>query len=405
MFDPEKIRQDFPILSREVYGKPLVYLDNAATAQKPRQVVEAMDRFTFTENANIHRGIHRLSTESTERYEQARRTVAGFIGAPDTRGVVFTSGATAAINTVAYSFSERFIGPGDNIVLTDAEHHSNIVPWQLVCGRKGAEIRVLPCDEDGGLSYGQLDGLIDRRTRIVAVTGASNVLGIRNDLKTIVETAHRNGVPVLVDGCQSVVHGGVNVAELDCDFFAFSGHKLYGPTGIGVLYGKPELLEELPPFMGGGDMVSTVSFSKTTFAELPLKFEAGTANYIAAIGLAEAINYLLTLDRQAVETHENELLTYATGQITGLPGVRVYGLSKNKCPILSFSADGVHPADLGLILDKMGIAVRTGTHCAEPLMQRYGMTGMCRASFALYNTMQEAEVFVRGVEKALRMLR
>ncbi|MCC8034883.1 MAG: SufS family cysteine desulfurase [Rikenellaceae bacterium] len=404
MFDPEIIRRDFPILSREVYGKPLVYLDNAATAQKPLQVIDAMDKLALSSNANIHRGIHRLSIESTEAYEAARQTVARFIGASDARGVVFTSGATAAINTVAYSFSERFISEGDNIIITEAEHHSNIVPWQIVCGRKKAIIRVLPCDESGNLEYGKLPELIDKRTRLVAVTGASNVLGIKNDIKRMVDTAHGHGIPVLVDGCQSVVHGSIDVEQSGCDFFVFSGHKLYGPTGIGVLYGRPHLLEQLPPFMGGGDMVATVSFNKTTFADIPLKFEAGTANFTGAVGLAAAIDYLPRLDGRAAGMHERNLLDYATAEISSIPGVRIYGTGEDKCPILSFSVEGVHPSDIGLILDKMGIAVRTGMHCAEPLMQRYGVTGMCRASFAFYNTMEEARLLVEGVAKAINML-
>ncbi|MCD8173470.1 MAG: SufS family cysteine desulfurase [Alistipes sp.] len=405
MFNPEYIRGDFPILARRVYDKPLVYLDNAATAQKPVQVMQAMDELMLKSNANVHRGIHRLSIESTEKYEAAREVVRDFIGARETAEVVFTSGATAAINTVAYSFGEAFIGEGDNVVISAVEHHSNIVPWQMVCGRRGAQVRIIPCDDNGDIDTGALSSLLDDRTRIVAVTGASNVLGLKTDLPAIISMAHSRGVPVLVDGCQSVVHGGVDVTELDCDFFAFSGHKLYGPTGIGVLYGKREWLERMPPFLGGGDMVARVSFEGTTFAELPLKFEAGTANYIGAVGLAEAIRYVRKLDAAEVERHTSSLLEFATAGIGRLDGVRIYGLSRDKCPIISFSADGVHPSDIGLILDKMGIAIRTGTHCAEPVMARFGLTGMCRASFAMYNTISEAEALVKGVRKALSMLR
>lgn len=405
MFKVEKIREDFPILSRKVYGKPLVYLDNGATAQKPLRVLEKTDMLLRSMNSNVHRGVHRLSIESTEEYEAARETVRNFINARDRSEVIFTSGATAAINTVAYSFAEAFINEGDNVVVSEMEHHSNIVPWQLVCERKGAEIRVLPFCDDGSLDAESLDGLIDERTRIVAVTQASNVLGTCPDLEKIIFKAHSRNTPVLIDGCQGVVHGGVDVRNLDCDFYVFSGHKLYGPTGTGVLYGKRELLEEMPPFMGGGDMVDTVTFEQTTYAELPLKFEAGTANYIGAVGLAEAIRYIEGLDMAEILTHENQLLNYTTNALMSIPGVKIYGTCPGKCPIISFAAEGTHPTDIGMILDKMGIAVRTGHHCAEPVMSHYGITGMCRVSFAMYNTMEEAETFVRGVEKALTMLR
>jgi len=405
MFNPEYIRGDFPILSRKVYDRPLVYLDNAATAQKPVQVIQAMDEMMLESNGNVHRGIHRLSIESTEKYEAAREVVRDFIGARETAEVVFTSGATAAINTVAYSFAERFIGQGDNVVISAVEHHSNIVPWQIVCRMKGAEVRVIPCDENGVLKLDMLGDIIDRRTRIVAVTAASNVLGVRTDLRLIIDHAHAGEIPVLVDGCQSIVHGGVDVSALGCDFFAFSGHKLYGPTGTGVLYGKREWLERMPPFMGGGDMVARVGFDNTTYAELPLKFEAGTANYIGAAGLAEAIRYVRRQDSADVERHTAALLETATAGLAAIPGVRIYGVCAHKCPIVSFSVEGIHPSDIGLILDKMGIAIRTGTHCAEPLMTRFGLTGMCRASFAMYNTAQEAEALVEGVAKAVGMLR
>lgn len=405
MFDPEFIRGDFPILARRVYDKPLVYLDNAATAQTPVQVMQAMDELMLESNANVHRGIHRLSIESTEKYEAAREVVRDFIGASETAEVVFTSGATAAINTVAYSFGEAFISAGDTVVISAVEHHSNIVPWQLVCQRKGADLKVIPCDGNGELEADMLGSILDDRTRMVAITAASNVLGLRTDLRTIIGTAHERGIPVLVDGCQSVVHGGVDVKTLDCDFFVFSGHKLYGPTGIGVLYGKREWLERMPPFMGGGDMVARVTFEGSTYADLPLKFEAGTANYTGAVGLAEAIRYLRRFAPMEVESHTASLLRYATSRLEEMGGITVYGRGTDKCPILSFSAEGIHPSDIGLILDKMGIAIRTGTHCAEPVMARFGLTGMCRASFAMYNTMQEAEAFVEGVRKAISMLR
>lgn len=401
----EKIRSDFPILGREVNGKPLIYLDSGATAQKPRRVIECVERIYSMQNANIHRGVHRLSEEATELYEQARERVREFIGAAEREQVIFTAGATASINTVAYAWAERFLREGDNIIISEMEHHSNIVPWQLQAERRGAEIRVLPFEDDGRLRVELLDELLDERTRMVAVAQASNTIATRPDLKTIISKAHAAGAHVLVDGCQGVVHGGVNVAELDCDFYAFSGHKLYGPTGIGVLYGRRELLEQMPPFLCGGDMVDRVSFAKTTYAPLPLKYEAGTANYVGAIGLGEAVEYLKGLDLNAVEAHERELTRYAEEQLQRIEGLRIYGQTADKCSIISFNVEGVHHYDLGMILDKLGIAIRTGQHCAEPVMTHYGITGMCRASIAMYNTREEMDALVRGVERAARMLR
>ena len=405
MLDLKKIRADFPLLGTEVYGRPLVYLDNGATAQKPLCVIEKIDALHRSLNANVHRGAHYLSERCTEEYEVARETVRAYIGAESTREIVFTAGATAAINTVAYSFGERWIGPGDNVVITEMEHHSNIVPWQLICERKGAQLRVVPFNDRGELYYDRFAELIDDKTRIVAVTQASNVLGTMPQLQRIIGLAHGRGVPVLVDGCQGIVHGGVDVAALGCDFYAFSGHKLYGPTGIGVLYGREEWLEQMPPFLGGGDMVATVTFEKTTYAELPLKFEAGTSNFIGAIGLAEAIRYLQRLDPREVAQHERLLLDYATQKLSAIEGLRIYGLAPRKCSIVSFTVEGTHPLDLGMILDKLGIAVRTGTHCAEPVMTHFGVTAMCRASFALYNTTSEIDALTEGVERAVRMLR
>ncbi|MBQ2429787.1 MAG: SufS family cysteine desulfurase, partial [Alistipes sp.] len=342
---------------------------------------------------------------ATELYEQARERVRGFIGAEQREEVIFTAGATASINTVAYAWSEKFLHEGDNIVISEMEHHSNIVPWQLMAERRGAEIRVLPFDDAGRLMVEQLDELLDDKTRMVAVTQASNTLGTRPDLQTIISKAHAAGAHVLVDGCQGVVHGGVDVKALDCDFYAFSGHKLYGPTGIGVLYGKREILEQMPPFLCGGDMVDRVSFAKTTYAPLPLKYEAGTANFIGAIGLGEAVEYLNTLDLKAVEEYERELTRYAEEQLQKIDGLRIYGTTEDKCSIISFNVEGVHHYDLGMILDKLGIAVRTGQHCAEPVMAHYGITGMCRASIAMYNTREEMDALYRGVERAVRMLR
>lgn len=401
----ESIRGDFPILQRTVNGKPLVYLDSGATAQKPERVIEAVNRLHREQNANIHRGVHQLSAEATELYEQARERVRTFIGAASREEVIFTAGATASINTVAYAWSERFLHEGDNIIISEMEHHSNIVPWQAVAERRGAEIRVLPFDEEGRLMTEQLDTLLDERTRMVAVTQASNTLGTRPDLRPIIEKAHAVGAHVMVDGCQGVVHGGVDVVALDCDFYAFSGHKLYGPTGIGVLYGKRELLDEMPPFLYGGDMVDRVSFEKTTYAPLPLKYEAGTSNYIGAIGLGEAVEYLRGFDLREVEEHEMSLMRYAEEQLRRIDGLRIYGSTKDKCSIISFNVEGVHHYDLGMILDKLGIAIRTGQHCAEPVMTHFGITGMCRASIAMYNTREEMDTLVRGVERAVRMLR
>ena len=404
-FDVEKIRADFPVLSCEVYGRPLAYLDSGATAQKPRAVIDKVDWLHRRMNANVHRGLHYMSETCTDEYEAAREAVRRFIGAGSTREIVFTSGATGSINLVAYSFGGRFVREGDNVITTEMEHHSNIVPWQMLCERKGAELRVLPFDDAGALETGRLDELIDSRTRIVCVTQASNVLGTRPDLRAVVDAAHRKGVPVLVDGCQGIVHGGVDVTALDCDFYAFSGHKLYGPTGIGVLYGKRDLLDWMPPFLSGGDMVDRVSFEKTTFAPVPLKFEAGTANFVGAIALGEAVRYVRQFDAAEVEAHERALLLRATEGLERIPGLRIYGTTPDKCAIVSFNVEGVHPYDMGMILDKLGIAVRTGQHCAEPVMTHYGVTGMCRASFAMYNTLAEADALVAGVERAVKMLK
>ncbi len=403
--DINSIRNDFPILGRKVNGKPLIYLDSGATAQKPERVIEAVNRLHREQNANIHRGVHRLSEEATELYEQARERVRTFIGAEQREEVIFTAGATASINTVAYAWGERFLHAGDNIIISEMEHHSNIVPWQLLAERKGAEIRVLPFEDSGRLMVERLDDLLDEHTCMVAVTQASNTLATRPELRQIIEKAHAVGAHVMVDGCQGVVHGGVDVTSLDCDFYAFSGHKLYGPTGIGVLYGKRELLEQMPPFLCGGDMVDRVSFAKTTYAPLPLKYEAGTANYIGAIGLGEAIEYLRGLDLASIEAYERELTRYAEQQLQQIEGLRIYGTTEDKCSIISFNVEGVHHYDLGMILDKLGIAIRTGQHCAEPVMAHYGITGMCRASIAMYNTREEMDALFKGVERAVRMLR
>ncbi|MBO5711054.1 MAG: SufS family cysteine desulfurase [Rikenellaceae bacterium] len=405
MWNADKIRAEFPILDQKIYGKQLVYLDNGATAQKPRVVTETIDLLHNKLNANIHRGVHFLSEQCTELYEQARERVRSFINVASTREVVFTSGTTASINLVAHSYGQLAIGQGDNVIVSEMEHHADIVSWQLVCAMRGAELRVIPFDDEGRLQVEKLAELIDQRTKIVCVTQASNVLGSRPDLQFVIETAHRAGIPVLVDGAQGIVHGGVDVQALDCDFYVFSGHKLYAPTGIGILYAKEKWLEQMPPYMGGGDMVKTVTFEHTDYADLPLKFEAGTTNYIGAIGLGEAINFLQGLDLKAAEEHETRLMRMAAEKLSTIEGLRIYGNCPDKCAIVSFNVDGAHPYDLGMIMDKMGVAVRTGTHCAEPIMTHYGVTGMVRASFAMYNTEEEVELLYKAVVKAVSMLR
>ncbi len=405
MLDLKAIREEFPILAREVHNRPLVYLDSGATAQKPLCVIDEIDRLHRELNANIHRGVHFLSEQTTDLYEQARERVRAFIGAASRTEIVFTAGATASINLVAQAWSEKFLHEGDNIVVSEMEHHSNIVPWQLAAQRRGAQLRVLPFDDRGEVCYERLGELLDERTKLVAITQASNTLGTMPDLRRVIDAAHAFGAVVMVDGCQGVVHGGVDVQALDCDFYAFSGHKLYGPTGIGVLYGKEQLLDAMPPYMSGGDMVDRVSFERTTFAPLPLKFEAGTANFIGAIGLARAIEWLQALDSAAVATHERDLLDYATASLSSIDGLRIYGEADAKCAICSFNIEGSHHYDVGMILDKLGIAIRTGQHCAEPVMKHFGVTGMCRASFALYNTREEIDRLVEGVRRAARMLR
>lgn len=405
MFDIKKIRADFPILQRTVNNRPLVYFDSGATAQKPLSVINLTDRLMRDHNANIHRGVHHLSGKMTEMYEEARERVRRFIGAECREEVIFTAGATASINLVAYAWSERFLNEGDNIVVSEMEHHSNIVPWQLAAERKGAELRVLPFDDRGELRYDMLASLIDSRTKLVAVTEASNTLATCPNLEPIVAAAHAVGAVVMVDGCQGIVHGGGRVKERGYDFYAMSGHKLYGPTGIGILYGRKELLEEMPPFMGGGDMVDKVTFAKTTYAPLPLKYEAGTANFIGAVGLAAAIDYVESIGMEHIERHEQELLRYATEELKKIEGLCIYGEAERRCPLISFTIDGTHPYDVGMILDKLGVAIRTGHHCAEPVMTHFGVTGMCRASIGMYNTKEEVDILVRGVERAVMMLK
>ncbi len=399
----EEIRSDFPILSVKVHDKPLIYLDNGATTQKPVQVLQVMDELYRTANANVHRGVHYLSDIVSERYEAARETVRAFINAPKREEVIFTAGTTASINAVAFSFGERFVHEGDEIIISGMEHHANIVPWQMLCERKGSKLRIIPFSDQGVLDLEAYRSMFTERTRIVAVTHASNVLGTINPVKEIVTEAHRHDVPVLIDGAQSIQHGIVDVADIGCDFFAFSGHKIYGPNGIGVLYGKEKWLNEIPPYQGGGDMVASVTFEKTTYNELPFKFEAGTTNFTGAIGLGTALDYLTALGREAVAEREQALLAQATGGLSSVSGMRIYGTAPGKVSLVSFLPGNIHPYDAGMILDKMGIAVRTGTHCAQPVMDRYGITGTIRASMAFYNTEEEIDALVKGVRKVTEM--
>jgi len=399
----EEIRSDFPILSVKVHDKPLIYLDNGATTQKPVQVLQVMDELYRTANANVHRGVYYLSDIVSERYEAARETVRAFINAPKREEVIFTAGTTASINAVAFSFGERFVHEGDEIIISGMEHHANIVPWQMLCERKGSKLRIIPFSDKGVLDLEAYRSMFTERTRIVAVTHASNVLGTINPVKEIVMEAHRHDVPVLIDGAQSIQHGIVDVADIGCDFFAFSGHKIYGPNGIGVLYGKEKWLNEIPPYQGGGDMVASVTFEKTTYNELPFKFEAGTTNFTGAIGLGTALDYLTALGREAVAEREQALLAQVTGGLSSISGMRIYGTAPGKVSLVSFLPGNIHPYDAGMILDKMGIAVRTGTHCAQPVMDRYGITGTIRASMAFYNTEEEIDALVKGVRKVTEM--
>ena len=402
-YDINKIREDFPILGREVYGKPLVYLDNGATTQKPRSVVEAMTHEYYNVNANVHRGVHFLSQQATELHEQARETVRRFLNARSTAEIVFTRGTTESINLVATTFGDAILKEGDEVIVSEMEHHSNIVSWQLVQARKGIRLRVIPITDEGELRLDEYEKLFNERTRLVSITHVSNVLGTVNPVKEMIRTAHAHGVPVLVDGAQSTPHFAVDVQDLDCDFFAFSGHKIYGPTGIGVLYGKEEWLDRLPPYMGGGEMIQNVSFERTTFNELPYKFEAGTPDYVATTGLAHALDYVTALGMDNIYAHEQELTRYAMEQMATIEGMRFIGTPKHKDAVISFLVGDIHHLDLGTLLDRLGIAVRTGHHCAEPLMRRMGIEGTVRASFGLYNTFEEVDALVAGIRRVARM--
>lgn len=404
MYDVSKVREDFPILSREVYGKPLVYLDNAATTQKPLCVLDAMREEYLNVNANVHRGVHWLSQQATELHEAARETVRRFINARSATEVVFTRGTTEGINLVASSFCDAFMGEGDEVIVSAVEHHSNIVPWQLQASRKGIKLRVIPIDDEGTLQLDELEKLFNSHTRLVSVTHVSNVLGTVNPVADIIRMAHAHGVPVLVDGAQSTPHFRVDMQALDCDFFVFSGHKIYGPTGVGVLYGKEEWLEKLPPYQGGGEMISHVSFEKTTFERPPLKFEAGTPDYIATSGLAKALDYVTSLGMDNIEAHERDLTQYALQRMSQIEGMHIYGsIGGEHDAVISFQVGNIHHMDMGTLLDRLGIAIRTGHHCAQPLMDRLGILGTARASFALYNTREEVDSLVNAIQRVAKM--
>lgn len=396
-YDVEAIRRDFPILQSEVHGKPLVYLDNAASSQKPLAVIETIDRYYREENANIHRGLHALSERATIKYEKARKKLAAFLNAGDSREIIFVRGGTEAINLVAATFGRQHVGEGDEVLITHMEHHSNIVPWQMLCEEKGAHLRVVPMDETGTLKMDEFETLLTERTRILAVTHVSNALGTINPVKKIIQMAKAKGIPVLVDGAQAVPHHQVDVVDLDCDFYAFSGHKMFGPTGIGVLYGKREHLEAMPPYQGGGEMISEVHFDRTVYNVVPHKFEAGTPNIAGAIGLGAAVDYLESVGLDRIEAYEHELLKYGTEALQSIDGLRLYGTAAEKAGVLSFMIDDIHPHDIGTIVDREGVAVRAGHHCAQPVMEFFGVPSTARASLALYNTRSDIDQLVRAI--------
>ena len=402
-FDVARVRQDFPILSRKIHGKPLVYLDNGATSQKPQCVIDAIDHYYRAENSNIHRGVHHLSEQATAAYEAARGKLRGFINAGSDRQIIFVRGTTEAINLVAQSYGRSFLKAGDEIIVSAMEHHSNIVPWQMLCEQVGAKLRVIPINHDGEIVMEEYQRLLNDRTKFVSVTHVSNALGTVVPVKEIIALAHERGVPVMLDGAQAVPHLKIDVQDLDCDFYAFSGHKMFGPTGVGVLYGRTELLEKMPPYQGGGDMISLVTFEKTHYNVLPYKFEAGTPNIADGIALGAAVDYLRALDWPAVVAHEDALLHYATEALGQIPALRIIGTAKEKAGVLSFIFDHVHAHDVGTILDQEGVAVRAGHHCAMPVMQRFGVPATARASFALYNTTEEIDVLVRAIERVLKV--
>jgi cysteine desulfurase/selenocysteine lyase len=399
----EQIREDFPLLKQIVHNYPLAYMDNGATTQKPQVVIDTIRQLYSQHNSSIHRGVHYLSEKITDAYENTRNIIKDFIHAANSHEVIFTSGTTGSINTVAFSFGEKYINPGDEIIVSEMEHHANIVPWQMLCERKGAILKIMPIKNNGELLIGNLENLISGKTKILALTHVSNTLGTINPVRKIIKIAHSFDIPVLIDGAQAIQHGTVDVRDLDCDFYVFSGHKVYGPNGIGILYGKEKWLDQLPPFQGGGDMIKAVTFKKTTYNDLPFKFEAGTTNYIGAIGLGKALEYLTRVGRQNISDYENELLQYGTEQLNKIEGLKIYGNAKNKISVFSFLIEGIHQYDAGMILDKFGIAVRTGTHCAQPVMDKFGIDGTIRASLVFYNTKSEIDRLVEALLKVKRM--
>lgn len=401
--DIQKIRQDFPILSRTIYGKPLIYLDNGATTQKPRSVVESITEEYYSVNANVHRGVHFLSQQATELHEASRETVRKFLNAPTSQEIIFTRGTTESINLIASCFGEAFLKEGDEVIVSEMEHHSNIVPWQMLETRKGIKLRVIPIIDRGELCMDEYQKLFTARTKLVSVTHVSNVLGTINPVKEIIDIAHAHNVPILIDGAQSVPHLAVDVQALDADFYAFSAHKVYGPTGVGVLYGKADWLNRMPPYQGGGDMIQNVSFKGTTFNELPFKFEAGTPDYIGTTGLAKALDYVSALGMDEIAKYEHELTQYATDQLRGIPGMRFIGEASEKGSVISFLVGDIHPFDMGTLLDRLGIAVRTGHHCAQPLMDRYGIPGTVRASLSFYNTKEEMDTLASAIDRIRKM--
>ena len=404
-FDVNKIRDDFPILRQEVHKNPLVYFDNAATTQKPLKVIERIDKIYRETNSNIHRGVHYLSDITTRDFEAARETVREFINARHDHEIIFTPGTTAGINLVAYSFGEKFVGRGDEIIISAMEHHANIVPWQMLCERKGARLRVIPMNDDGELIFEEYEQLFSSATKLVALTHVSNAIGTVNPVDRYISAAHDKKVPVLIDGAQAVQHGSVDVQDLDADFYVFSGHKMYGPTGIGVVYGKEEILDKMPPYQTGGEMVDQVSFEKTTFNRLPFRFEAGTPNYTGAIGLASAIEYLRETGIGEISAYEKDLLDYGTSRLSEIDELHFFGQAKEKISVLSFVLEDIHPYDAGMVIDKFGIAVRTGTHCAQPVMDRFGIRGTIRASLSFYNTREEIDLLCEAVKKVIVMFK
>ncbi len=401
--DVHLLREDFPGLHQQINGKPLIYLDNAATTQKPRQVIDALRQYYEYDNANVHRGVHLLSQRATDHFEAARLKVQKFLGAAEAREIIFTRGTTDSINLVAATFGRKHVQAGDEILITEMEHHSNIVPWQMLCEEKGARLRVAPISDAGELLLDEFEKLLSPRTKLVSVVHVSNTLGTVNPVQRLIEMAHARGIPVLLDGAQAAPHMQVNVRELDCDFYAFSGHKVYGPTGVGVLYGKARLLEAMPPYQGGGDMISSVTFEKTTYNVLPYKFEAGTPNIAGVVGLGAAIDYVNEVDLEAIAAYEQNLLTYATESLAQIPGVRLIGTARERAGAISFVMDGVHPHDIGTILDQEGIALRTGHHCTQPLMDRYNVPATARVALAFYNTREEIDALVRGIYRVKEM--